>query len=136
MKDPASPTPLLSLVILDCPDALRLGSFYSELLGWPLEAGSDREWTTLTPPGGRVAGDNPDGRPTLSFQGISDWVPPTWPGGSHPQQFHLDFYVRDIDAAEPSVLALGARRHEHQPSDDGRFRVYLDPVGHPFCLIR
>jgi hypothetical protein len=39
-------------------------------------------------------------------------------------------------AAEPAVLALCARRHEAQPGedDDGRFRVYLDPVGHPFCL--
>ena len=34
----------------------------------------------------------------------------------------------------PPVLAAGARRHEHQPSPDGRFVVYLDPVGHPFCL--
>uniref|UniRef100_UPI00351DA000 VOC family protein n=1 Tax=Dietzia cercidiphylli TaxID=498199 RepID=UPI00351DA000 len=34
----------------------------------------------------------------------------------------------------PAVLAAGARRHEQQPSPDGRFVVYLDPVGHPFCL--
>ena len=37
---------------------------------------------------------------------------------------------------EPAVLALGARRHDVQPgeSDGDTFRVYLDPVGHPFCL--
>jgi predicted enzyme related to lactoylglutathione lyase len=56
-------------------------------------------------------------------------------GGEHPQQFHLDFSVGDIAAAEPRVLALGARVHDHQPSQNGGFRVYLDPVGHPFCLI-
>ena len=39
-----------------------------------------------------------------------------------------------IADSEPAVLAAGARRHEHQPSPDGRFVVYLDPVGHPFCL--
>jgi len=128
--------PLLDLVIIDCPDALDLGRFYSELLGWPLEETSDRDWATLVPPGGGVSPDNPDGRTTLAFQRIDDWVEPTWPGGAHPQQMHLDLQAGDIDAAEPAVLALGARRHEHQPSQDGGFRVYLDPAGHPFCLIR
>ena len=128
--------PVLDLVILDCPDALELGRFYAELLGWTLEDGSDRDWTTLVPPGGGVSPDNPDGRATLAFQRIDDWVAPTWPGGAHPQQFHLDFSVGDIDTAEPSVLALGAQRHDHQPSENGGFRVYTDPAGHPFCLIR
>lgn len=128
--------PKLDLVILDCPDALELARFYSELLGWPLEEGSDGSFATLSPPGGGVTPNNPDGRATLAFQRIDDWLTPTWPGGEHPQQFHLDFSVGDIDAAEPHVLALGAQRHNHQPSADGGFRVFLDPVGHPFCLIR
>ena len=34
--------------------------------------------------------------------------------------------------AEPKVLALGARR---LPGEGGDFRVYADPVGHPFCLV-
>ena len=129
-------TPRLDLIILDCPDALELAAFYSGLLGWPLEDGADRDFATLRPPGGGVSPDNPDGRATLAFQRIEDWVAPTWPGGRHPQQVHLDFSVGDIDGAEPHVLGLGARVHEHQPSKDGGFRVYLDPVGHPFCLIR
>jgi predicted enzyme related to lactoylglutathione lyase len=128
--------PKLDLVILDCPDALELAQFYSRLLGWPIEDGSDRRFATLAPPGGGITPDNPDGRATLAFQRIDDWMVPTWPGGDHPQQLHLDFSVGDIDAAEPQVLALGARVHAHQPSEDGGFRVYLDPVKHPFCLIR
>ncbi len=131
-----TPQPKLDLIILDCPDALALGRFYSELMDWELEDGSDRDWATLVPPGGGITPDNPDGRATLAFQRIDDWVEPTWPGGAHPQQFHLDFSVGDIDAAEPGVLALGARVHDHQPSKDGGFRVYLDPAGRPFCLIR
>ena len=47
---------------------------------------------------------------------------------------HLDFSVPDIAAAERAVIAAGARVHQHQPSKEGTFRVYLDPVG-PFCLI-
>lgn len=101
-----------------------------------MEEGSERDWATLAPPGGGVSPERPDGRATLAFQRIEDWVAPTWPGGQHPQQFHLDFSVGDIDAAEPAVLELGAVRADHQPSTDGGFRVYLDPVGHPFCLIR
>lgn len=129
------PKPVLDLIILDCPDALQLGQFYADLLGWPMEDGADRDWVNLSPPGGGVSPDNPDGRPTLAFQRIDDWVEPTWPGGAHPQQFHLDLAVSDIDAAEPVVLALGARVHDHQPSKNGGFRVYRDPAGHPFCLI-
>lgn len=139
MTEPESFTahrPVLDLVVIDCPDAQALSRFYAELLGWEVEEGADASWANLVPPGGGVAPDRPDGRTTLSFQRIEDWTEPTWPGGAHPQQFHLDFSVGDIEAAEPDVLRLGARVHEHQPSTDGGFRVYLDPAGHPFCLIR
>ena len=135
MSDAVTPQLKLDLVILDCPDALALGRFYAELLGWELEDGSDESWTTLVPPGGGLSPENQAGRTTLAFQRIGDWVEPTWPGGEHPQQFHLDFSVPDIAAAEPAVVAAGARVHHHQPSESGSFRVYLDPVGHPFCLI-
>jgi hypothetical protein len=32
------------------------------------------------------------------------------------------------------VLAIGARRADVQP-EPSAFRVYLDPAGHPFCLV-
>ena len=127
--------PLLDLVVLDCPDALALGRFYADVLGWELEDGSDERWTTLVPPGGGITAENLDGRTTLAFQRIEDWVAPTWPGGAHPQQFHLDLAVHRIADAEPAVLAAGARVHDVQPSESGSFRVYLDPAGHPFCLV-
>ena len=127
--------PLLDLVILDCPDALELATFYSQVLGWALEDGSDKDWANLVPPGGGLSPDNPDGRAALSFQRIDDFVRPTWPGGAHPQQFHLDLWAGDIDHHEPAVLAAGASVHDHQPSENGGFRVYTDPAGHPFCLL-
>lgn len=129
-------TPKLDLVIVDCPDALELGRFYAAVLGWALEDRSSRDWAGLVPPDGGITPDNPDGRTTIAFQRIDDWVEPTWPGGAHPQQIHLDLATPDMDASEELVLAAGARKHEHQPSKDGGFRVYLDPAGHPFCLIR
>ncbi len=135
MTENTQPKPKLDLVILDCPDALQLARFYADVLGWGIEDGSDSGWATLVPPGGGLSEENPDGRPALAFQRIEDYARPTWPGGTHPQQFHLDLWAGDIDGAEPAVLAAGATVHEHQPSETGSFRVYLDPAGHPFCLI-
>jgi catechol 2,3-dioxygenase-like lactoylglutathione lyase family enzyme len=130
-------TPKLDLVVLDCPDALDLARFYAQVLGWRVEDDSDEGWATVAPPAGGLGAGKPDGGPRLAFQRIDDYVRPTWPGGQHPQQFHLDLWAPDgIDAVEPAVLAAGATAHEHQPSEDGGFRVYLDPAGHPFCLVR
>lgn len=132
-QDPVIPR--LDLVVLDCPDALALATFYASLLRWRVEEGSDQEWSTLLPPRGTVTAGDDDGEATLAFQQIPDFQAPTWPGGEHPQQFHLDLAVTDIEAAEPRVLELGGRVHETQPSTSGSFKVYLDPVGHPFCLV-
>jgi hypothetical protein len=128
--------PKLDLIILDCPDALELAGFYGDVLGWTPEDGSTHDFAVLAPPEGGISPENPDGRPALAFQRIDDFVTPTWPGGAHPQQFHLDLCTADMDASEAHVLGLGARKHDHQPSTNGGFRVYLDPAGHPFCLIR
>ena len=68
----------------------------------------------------------------LAFQQAPDLQPPDWPDPDRPQQFHLDVRVADVEAAEPKVLELGARR---LPGGGGDFRVYADPVGHPFCLV-
>ena len=42
--------------------------------------------------------------------------------------------VDDLDDSEAAVLSIGARKAEFQPSPNS-FRVYLDPVGHPFRLV-
>ena len=60
--------------------------------------------------------------------------PPRCPDPQGSQQVHLDIAVDDITAAERKVLALGASRVADAPGED-HFRVYLDPAGHPFCLV-
>ncbi len=115
-----------SLVALDCPDPLTLASFYAGVTGWevgPLDA-SEPDWVELVHPAGGT---------TLAFQHVDGFRPPSWPGREHPQQLHLDFDVRDLDEGERAVLALGARKAEVQPGTT--FRVFLDPAGHPFCLV-
>ncbi len=74
-----------------------------------------------------------DGVVTLAFQLVPDLTPPTWPDGAHPQRFHLDLEVDDLDAGEEQALAAGAQKAETQPGES--FRVFLDPTGHPFCLV-
>jgi catechol 2,3-dioxygenase-like lactoylglutathione lyase family enzyme len=108
---------------IDCPDPRELAEFYSAITGWPIDDDSDDEWVSLVSDAGGH----------LSFQRVADYQPPQWPGQEHPQQAHPDFAVDDLDAGEAAVLAIGARKHAVQPGTD--FRVYLDPVGHPFCLV-
>ena len=55
---------------------------------------------------------------------------PRWPDPAYPQQLHLDVLVPDLNAAEADILAHGATKLK----DSGAFRIYSDPVGHPFCL--
>jgi hypothetical protein len=120
--------PLLRLTALDCPDPLALADFYSQLTGLDVEPlgdfpPEDVDWIEL------LNGD----APTLAFQKIDNYVAPIWPVGPVPQQLHLDFLVDDLDVAEQHALSIGALKHEVQPGTS--FRVYLDPVGHPFCFV-
>ena len=113
-----------SLVALDCRDPRHLAEFYAALTGWEVRPpGPDDDWIEL-----RSAGDA-----TIAFQEVADHEPPVWPGSEHPQQLHLDFDVDDLDVGESDVLAIGARKADFQPGTT--FRVFLDPAGHPFCLV-
>ena len=73
-----------------------------------------------------------DGR-SVMFQQISEYNPPRWPDPAYPQQAHLDLLVEDLDTGEARALELGASRLD---GGGERFRVFADPAGHPFCLIR
>jgi catechol 2,3-dioxygenase-like lactoylglutathione lyase family enzyme len=115
-------------VALDCPDPEALARFYSALTGWPPHRPYDSDvWIQLDPPDGHGA--------VLAFQKVSGYRPPEWPGQDVPQQLHIDFDVSDLDEGERQVLAIGARKHEVQPAPQN-FRVFVDPAGHPFCLVR
>lgn len=115
----------LSLFAFDCPDPHGLAEFYMGITGWELDhVGDDGDWVEL----------RSDGGATLAFQLAPDHQPPVWPSADHPQQGHLDFDVPNLDAGEIAVIALGARKADVQPEPDA-FRVFLDPAGHPFCLV-
>ena len=114
----------VSGIVLDAPDPRGLAAFYHRLLGWA-SATDEPEWAQLRAP---------DGGPALSFQAEPKYVRPTWPSRSGDQQMmvHLDIEVDDLEVAGAHAAAAGATLADFQPQD--HVRVYLDPVGHPFCL--
>ena len=108
-------------VALDATDPAPVARFYQELLGM------------------QIYYDSPDfialagGTTLLTFHRVDQLPPADWPDGPIPKQMHLDLSVEDLDQAEKAAIALGARKADNQPAPD-RWRVLIDPAGHPFCL--
>ena len=117
---PDRPDTTLMGVMLDCPDAAELSRFYAELLGKPVTYAAD---------GMAMIGE--DGAQPILFQRVEDYRPPRWPDRDHPQQFHIDVTVDDVDEAEAATLKLGATSLS---ASGENWRVYADPAGKPFCL--
>lgn len=114
--------------VVDCAHPSELARFYSELTGWEVahyeESEDIVEWVDLFSNSQRM----------MAFQKVANYIAPNWPEGEIPQQLHFDFHVTDLDVGEAKVLAIGATKHSVQPGQ--MFRVYLDPEGHPFCLVK
>lgn len=113
----------LYTVVLDTRDPAALARFYTELLGAKITT-EEENWITIEDGAGKQ----------LSFQTSPEHEPPRFPDPAGAQQLHLDVHVDDVDEAEKQVLALGATRVP-DAQEDGTFRVYRDPAGHPFCLV-
>ncbi len=113
----------LASISIDCPDPDELAGFYCNLLGLE-EAFATRDRGVIC-----LAGAGP----MVTLMRVDTFVAPSWPRGPQHQQMHLDLAVDDLASAVSSAIALGAREAEHQPAPD-KWRVLLDPVGHPFCL--
>jgi hypothetical protein len=122
---------------IDCSDPINLANFYSSITGLKVDITTENTdsnivWVELK--------DN-QGIPKLAFQKVSNYKAPTWPEGPIPQQLHIDFAVKDLDETEIELLKIGAVKTEFQPGSpktndySTEFRVYLDPEGHPFCII-
>ncbi|MFJ6216307.1 VOC family protein [Streptomyces sp. NPDC092296] len=111
----------LGSVAIDCADPKELADFYTALTGWEATFSTD-DFVALS-------GD----RLWLTLMRVDDYLAPSWPAGEVRKQLHLDFAVDDLDRAEAAAVAIGAVKAADQPSPD-RWRVLLDPAGHPFCL--
>lgn len=113
----------LETVVFDARDPLALARFYAEVIGATIVTEED-DWVTIADDSGR----------RVSFQTSPEHRPPRFPDPAGSQQLHMDIRVDDVDKAERAVLGLGATRVP-EADEDGTFRVFRDPAGHPFCLV-
>jgi hypothetical protein len=112
-------------VSLDCADPAVLADFYLALLG------GETLWQSAGSVGIRVPGL------VLAMQRVEDYRRPAWPGSS---VVHLDLTAgadaagagADAGGAAARAVSAGAVLADYQP--DPRWRVMLDPAGHPFCI--
>jgi predicted enzyme related to lactoylglutathione lyase len=114
----------LNCLVIDCPEPRLLATFYDSLLGLD-RAEDSEEWVTLGTAGAP---------PRIAFQKVVAFVAPTWGTPNVPQQMHMDVLVRDLDVAQAAVLRLGATLLDGSDKPIG-YRVFADPVGHPFCVV-
>jgi catechol 2,3-dioxygenase-like lactoylglutathione lyase family enzyme len=110
-------------IVLDARRPRELADFWVGVLGGRVVA-EDDTWIAVVDGAGR----------RIAFQLSPGHEPPQFPDERGSQQIHLDLDVDDIDEAERRVVALGATRVT-EPHEETDFRVFLDPAGHPFCLI-
>ncbi|TCN32747.1 putative enzyme related to lactoylglutathione lyase [Kribbella orskensis] len=113
--------------IIDCPDPMKLAAFYAAVTGHPIKNSHDKDnWASIA-----------FGEIELAFQRVDGYRAPHWPDDEHPKQFHLDFEVDEIEPEQRRVVELGATLQKDFIGPEGYgWRVYTDPVGHPFCLCR
>jgi predicted enzyme related to lactoylglutathione lyase len=115
---------ILTDFIIDCPDTMELAAFYAAVTGREVKPGSDEDWAGIV-----------FGEIELAFQRVDEYRPPTWPSAEHPKQFHLDFEVDEFEPEQRRVIELGATLQQDNTGPEGYgWRVFTDPIGHPFCL--
>ena len=111
----------LASIVFDCENPAELAQFWAALVGGEVAVSGDEFVAVRTTRGWIAAMRVPDHRP------------PTWGDAAVPKQMHIDLSVDDLDEAEAEAVRLGARLLSDQPAPD-RYRIFLDPAGHPFCL--
>ncbi|MHB1988151.1 MAG: VOC family protein [Acidimicrobiales bacterium] len=111
----------LGSIALDCAEPNVVAGFWAELLGGKIMFTSETFVAVKTD------------RVWIAAVQVDAYTAPSWPGGGAGKQMHLDLAVDDLEQAEAEALRLGASKPADQPAPD-RWRVLLDPAGHPFCL--
>lgn len=120
---------ILSSIVIDSDDAVKLSEFYERLLGWErkiYDHGENGIWITLR--------NKEKSTTRLVFQQVNNYQRPTWPEESDKQQqmLHMDFYSDNVSEDVEHALKCGATLADYQSGD---WFVLIDPAGHPFCIV-
>ena len=103
-------------IIIDCADPHRLGAFWAEVLGRPVD-GSKGAYVWLARSPGAIG---------VGFQKVAE-------PKVEKNRVHLDIAASDLVGAKARIEQLGGRRvHGYER---GGFLVMADPEGNEFCLI-
>ncbi|MEV1239945.1 VOC family protein [Nonomuraea sp. NPDC050022] len=116
---------ILRHVTIDCAEPYELGTFWSQVTGWPL---SDED----EPGDPEVLVVAPSPVPGLLFIRVSE-------GKTAKNRIHFDWMPTDRtrDEEVERIISLGAKLHEDHRKADGRGWVTLrDPEGNEFCVER
>jgi hypothetical protein len=108
-------------IVFDCKDPAELAQFWAALVGGEVALTGDEFVAVRT------------SECWIAAMYVPDYRAPTWGDAAVPKQMHIDLSVDDLDEAEAEAVRLGARLLSDQPAPD-RYRIFLDPAGHPFCL--
>jgi hypothetical protein len=115
-EDESPPAVEIGWVCIDCNDPGPLAAWWQDLIGGELSVDDDGD---VHLDGGSVP---------LLFVRVPEEK-------QLKNRLHLDLRVEDFEAALDKARGLGA-----QPADDifvsGRWRVFRDPEGNEFCIIR
>jgi predicted enzyme related to lactoylglutathione lyase len=111
----------IGAIAFDCDDPRSLIEFYTSLFGAEPGFVSD-DFAAV-----KVQGL------WLSAHRVDDYRRPGWPDSAMPKQVHLDIAVDDVEQGVARATSLGAVIADPQPQPE-RWRVMLDPAGHPFCV--
>jgi uncharacterized glyoxalase superfamily protein PhnB len=115
-------------VTLDSGNTEEHAEFYQKLLGWTIRF-------TNTDNGMKFVGIMNETKDIiLLFQEDDNYKKPVWPieQGQQQKMAHLDFFTDDLEKDVNHAIACGAKLAETQYSD--KWRVIIDPAGHPFCI--
>ena len=87
-------------IAFDCDNALKMGNFYAELLGWNKIVHNDYCVSMISP----------EQNIRFLFVKEDDFVPPVWPEkeGTQQKMLHLDFTVSDLKSAVHHAISCGA----------------------------
>lgn len=109
-------------VTFDCDDALLVASFWSAVLGRPLDPGGDAGFASIG------AGDAERAEAAWFFEKVSE------PKAAK-NRMHLDLVDPDDDRVD-RLVALGASVIAEHEFQGHRWTVLQDPEGNEFCIAR
>jgi hypothetical protein len=105
-------------IVVDCDDTNRVGTFWSQALGLPLQGPENGEW--WIEPGGN--------HPDILFEHVPEKK-------SVKNRLHLDLRPAANQSAEVErLIGLGARRIDIGQGDVS-WVVMADPEGNEFCVL-